>query len=52
MEPQPESMKKKGIDYVRFSVIPMSAIEEKRLLNKYTIKMLNDPNKQWMISKL
>ena len=52
MQHQPvEYVKRKGIDYVKFSLIPMTSLEEKRLINKNSLKILNDPKGQWMISK-
>ena len=52
MQHQPvEYAKRKGIDYVKFSLIPMTSLEEKRLINKNSLKILNDPKGQWMISK-
>jgi hypothetical protein len=46
-----EFVKRKGIDYVKFSLIPMTSLEEKRLINKNSLKILNDPKGQWMVSK-
>ena len=45
-----EFVKRKGIDYVKFSLIPMTSLEEKRLINKNSLKILNDPKGQWMVS--
>lgn len=51
MQQQPvEFVKRKGIDYVKFSLIPMTSLEEKRLINKNSLKILNDPKGQWMVS--
>ncbi len=47
-----EFVKRKGIDYVKFSLIPMTSLEEKRLINKNSLKILNDPKGQWMVSNL
>ena len=45
-----EFVKRKGIDYVKFSLIPMTSLEEKRLINKNSLKILNDIKGQWMVS--
>jgi hypothetical protein len=45
-----EFVKRKGIDYVKFSLIPMTSLEEKRLINRNSLKILNDALGQWMIS--
>jgi hypothetical protein len=45
-----EFVKRKGIDYVKFSLIPMTSLEEKRLINRNSLKILNDPKGQWMVS--
>jgi len=43
-------MKRTGIPHVIFCRVPMTNSEEKRLLNKYTKGIMNDPDKKWMIS--
>ncbi len=45
-------MKRSGINHVLFCKVPMTNSEEKRLLNKYTKGIMNDPEQKWMISKI
>ncbi len=45
-----EFVRRKGIHYVKFSLIPMTTLEERRLINPNSLKILNDGKGQWMIS--